>query len=266
MYQYNSTKEFWLFSMVCTKHHFFFVSLIFNASDPNKPIFSEVNVYDRMKLVLQERTKKTISFAPGSMAATYLLTLQKFLSTFSFLNSPKNDVLLNNKHHITKEATFIACPQQSNGYDCSLFALGTLIHEVEGLPIDNTIFHQEDITLICKELFNILSIKDCSNDMVNPMTPLSQEFIISFFPILYIRHHDNGSGKIDDDTFIKVLRQNTNDATQKNNAFTNKNNAGKESEDAKPISETNESKLTQVDYYDTNFHNMFYKTKPILWI
>jgi hypothetical protein len=83
MYHYYSTKEFRFFSMVCTKHLFFFVSLNFNASDPDKPIFSDINVYDSMKLVLRECTKKTISFVPGSMAATYLLILQKFLSTYS---------------------------------------------------------------------------------------------------------------------------------------------------------------------------------------
>jgi hypothetical protein len=178
MYQHYSTKEFQFFSI---KHHFFFVSLNFNASDPDKPIFSYVNVYDSMKLVLRECSKKTISFAPGSMASKYLLTLQKLLSTFSFFNSPKNDVLLNDKHHIIKEAKFIACPQQSNFFDCSLFALRTLIHAVDGLPIDNTIFHQEDTTLFRKELFNILSIEDSSTAALNPMTSLSREFIISFF-------------------------------------------------------------------------------------
>jgi MULE transposase domain len=257
MYHYYSTKEFRFFSMVCTKHHFFFVSLNFNACDPNKPIFSDVNVYDSMKHVLRERSKKTISFAPGSMAATYLLTLQKFLSTFSFFNSPKNHVLLNDKHYIIKEAKFIACPQQSNGFDCSLFALGTLIHAVDGLPIDNTIFHQDDITLFRKELYNILSINDTITATLNPMTSLSREFIISFFPILYIRYNDNGPGNIEDDPFIKGMRKTANDVSNNNNA------SASITDDAKPVTDNNEQKPTHVEYYDTLFHNMFFKTKPL---
>jgi Ulp1 family protease len=147
MYHYYSTKEFQFFSMFCTKLHFFFVSLKFNACDPNKPIFSDVNVYDSMKLVLRERTKKTISFVPGSIAATYLLRLQKFLSTYSFFKSPKNEILLKEKHHILKEAKYISCPQQNNGHDCSRFAVSTLIHAVDGLPVDDTIFHQDNFPI-----------------------------------------------------------------------------------------------------------------------
>jgi hypothetical protein len=76
MYHYYSTKEFWFFSMVCTKQHFFFVSLKFNSCDPNKPIFSDIIIYDSMKLDLWEHTRKTISFASCSIAVMYLLTLQ----------------------------------------------------------------------------------------------------------------------------------------------------------------------------------------------
>jgi hypothetical protein len=54
-YQYYSTKGFRIFSMVCMKHHFFLVSLKFNAADANVPIFSDVHAYDSMKLVVRER-------------------------------------------------------------------------------------------------------------------------------------------------------------------------------------------------------------------
>jgi hypothetical protein len=56
----------------CMKHHFFLVSLKFNAADNNVPIFSDVHVYDDMKLVVREQSKKTITFAQGSMAGIYL--------------------------------------------------------------------------------------------------------------------------------------------------------------------------------------------------
>jgi hypothetical protein len=70
----------------------------------HRPIFSDVHVYDSMKLVLRERSKKMNLFGKGSMAGTYCLTLQKFLSTFAFHNAPKNKLLLKDKQYILKEA------------------------------------------------------------------------------------------------------------------------------------------------------------------
>jgi hypothetical protein len=106
-YHYYSSKPFRLFSMVCMKHHFFLISSQFSASDPNVPIFSDVHVYDSMKLVLRERSKKTNIFGQGSMAGIYYLTLQKFLSTFAFHNSPKNELLLKiNNIYLKKLGTY----------------------------------------------------------------------------------------------------------------------------------------------------------------
>jgi hypothetical protein len=59
------------------------------------------------------------------------------------------------------------------------------------------------------------------------------------------------------------MRKNANDATHNNNASINQNDAGKAKDDAKPVTEKNELKPTHDEYYDTQFHNMFFKTKPI---
>jgi hypothetical protein len=114
-YQYYSFGKFRFFCLVCIDQHYYVISLNFNATDPNKHIFSDVKVYDSLKDATEERVQK------DSIHADYLMTLQQFLSIFSFNNSPNNDILLEDKHYILKEAKYVSCPQKRNCYDCSLF-------------------------------------------------------------------------------------------------------------------------------------------------
>jgi Ulp1 family protease len=72
--------------------------------------------------------KETLPFHTGSSSGIYLITLQKFLSTYVFHNSQLNDILLKDKHYILKDVKFISCPRQTNSFDCCLFGLGTMLH------------------------------------------------------------------------------------------------------------------------------------------
>jgi hypothetical protein len=139
-YQCYSFEEFCFFCLVCSDYHYYLISWNFNVTEPNKRIFSEVKVYDSLHDDIEERVEK------GSIQADYLMTLQQFLSTFSFNNFPNNEILLEDIHYTLNEAKYVSCPQQRNGVDCSLFGLGTLLHAIEELPIDDMIFGQEDIT------------------------------------------------------------------------------------------------------------------------
>jgi Ulp1 family protease len=116
------------------------------------------------------------------------MTLQQFLSTFSFNNSSNNEILLKDKHNTLQKAKYVSCPRQQNGFDCALFRLGTLLHAIEDLPIDDMIFGQEDIMLFRQELYHIFTSGLTSQQEENPLTSLSQEFIISFFPKLFETH------------------------------------------------------------------------------
>jgi Ulp1 family protease len=113
----------------------------FNATDLNKHIFTDVKVYDSLEYATEECVKK------GSIHADYLMTLQQFLSTFSFNDSPNIETLLKDKHYLLKEAKYVSCPRQQNGFDCALFGLCTLLYAIEDLPIGDMIFGQEDIML-----------------------------------------------------------------------------------------------------------------------
>jgi hypothetical protein len=143
-----------------------------NASNPNQQIFTDVKVYDSLKYVMKESAKKTISFTTGSASSTFLVTLQKFLSTFSFYNLPNNEILLNNQHYIMKTAKYLPCPRQENCYASSLFALGNLLHAVAGLPIDDSLFNQNQISFVRKQLHNQLA---------DPTKMLTSEFMYGFF-------------------------------------------------------------------------------------
>jgi hypothetical protein len=78
--------------------------MTFNATDPTNKIFNNVKVFDSLKLVTNGCQSKTLQFQSSSLAAKFLMTLQKFLSMFSFFNCKNNEILLNNKHHILKDA------------------------------------------------------------------------------------------------------------------------------------------------------------------
>jgi Ulp1 family protease len=79
----------------------------------------------------------TTDVKTGSIHANYLMILQQFLSTFSSNSSLNNEILLEDKHYILQESKYVSCPQQRNGFDCSLFGLGTLLHAFEEFPIDD---------------------------------------------------------------------------------------------------------------------------------
>ena len=73
----------------------------------------------------------------------------------------------------------------TNGYDCSLFGLGTMLHAIEELPIDVMIFGQEDMTLFRQDLYDIFTRGATSQAEANPWTSLQREFIVSFYPRLF---------------------------------------------------------------------------------
>jgi MULE transposase domain len=264
IYEYYSFHEFRFFTLVCHNKHFFLISLKFNASDCNKPIFSDVHVYDSIMPVRLGRSSKNIPFAPGSRAAIYLVTLQKFLSTYSFHNSPNNAILINDPHHILKQAKYLSCPQQTNTYDCSLYAIGTFLHVLADLPIDDRIFNYDNISLFRKELLSIMSMDSMLHNVEDPKTSLSREFIISFFPNLYNHYMLIGNAQIEADTYIQIMRTN-NDVVPSDN---NNNDVITINKDVIPCEDIskddkNGSESNKVDYYDLDFFNMFLNNKPI---
>jgi hypothetical protein len=78
-----------------------------------------------------------------------------------------------------------------NAHDCGLFGIGFLLHIVEGIPIHDTLFSQDDISNFRKTLFKLLENTDLGNRFEkDPKSHLSRAFIMSFFPKLVFFNQD----------------------------------------------------------------------------
>ena len=66
-----------------------------------------------------------------------------------------------------------------NTYDCGLFGLGTLLHVLVGIQIDQDIFSQVDITLMRTSLYSIFEANEAFDK--DPKEHLSRAAIVYFF-------------------------------------------------------------------------------------
>jgi type I restriction-modification system DNA methylase subunit len=192
--------------VICSNSHFVVVSLTFNVTDPNKEIFTNVHVYDNLKYVNKGRAAETIPFTTGDIAAKFLLTLQKFLSTFVFHNATNNNVLLNDEQYIMEKSKVCFLSMSAKLLWLFIICNWYITSSHFGFTCDETIFHQDGITAMRKQLQNVLSIDYKINKVDNPMSSLSKHFIISFYPQLYDYYSVIKS--IEGDQYVKVMRSN----------------------------------------------------------
>jgi hypothetical protein len=69
--------------------------------------------------------------------------------------------------------------------------LGTLLHAIEELPINDKIFGQEDITLFRQYLYSMFTRGATSQAEENSLTSLKREFIVSFYPKVFEHYRSN---------------------------------------------------------------------------
>ena len=50
------------------------------------------------------------------------------------------------------------CPIQKNGFDCGLFAVGVVLHLIEGIDVTRETFRQQDITNLRSTLVTVLGV------------------------------------------------------------------------------------------------------------
>jgi hypothetical protein len=83
------------------------------------------------KLSVQSRvsTRSGKGIAVNTRGAQYLIRLQEFLNEFAFHDNDKVYIRLKQYPKlILLKASYNSCPQQSNGYNCSLFGFVTLLY------------------------------------------------------------------------------------------------------------------------------------------
>ena len=172
-------KPFKLIMCTCTSGHYFVISMTLDGTDTDGDIFKNVTIYDSLKRV--PTSKLQTRFRNKSPDIELLKKIQKFLLTYVLFDSVISKQLVEDEEYILKGVSYRPCPQQRNMSDCSLFAIGVLLHVLNGKAINANIFTQEIITKFRKGLYKVLSAER-SNDLPDSKSYISRQFLYSFFP------------------------------------------------------------------------------------
>jgi Ulp1 protease family, C-terminal catalytic domain len=144
-------------------------------------VYDSLDSADMLSVQSKVSTRSGRGIPINTRGTQYLMQLQQFLNEFAFHD---NDSVFNclklDPKLILRKATYSSCPQQINGYDCSLFGVATLLHLARGIPIDHDIFTQDDVSKFRNGLYSIFS----SNITPDPKKLLSPDFVSLFFPLL----------------------------------------------------------------------------------
>ncbi|KAI2505724.1 hypothetical protein MHU86_8686 [Fragilaria crotonensis] len=114
-----------------------FVHLCNLVSDPvPREFITNLTIYDS----LQRRTRQI-----NPDVATIVKEVNYFVR-FYILQEEEHEHLRLTDEALFKRVEYGECPRQFNGFDCGLFAVGIVLHLVEGKVITMETFTQQDIT------------------------------------------------------------------------------------------------------------------------
>jgi hypothetical protein len=176
-YLYYSIKHFHYIGINCNHNHFCVVQVGFDINKPE--IFDSVKVFDS----LRKSVRTTDKGFRNTAGAYYLKKFQSFLLNYVFNDIPESSVLKEDSEYILKNADYYANPQQTNHYDCGLFALASVLHLVKGRDLNSLSYSQDNITDLRDSLFTIFSDNN-KQQYPDPFTSLTGTFMYSFFPYL----------------------------------------------------------------------------------
>ena len=185
-FQYFGMKPLNIIMCSCTSGHYFVISMKFNGMDTNDNFFKDVTIFDSIK-----RSSRTIERVKDSRhadkipAIKFLKKFQKFVQKFIFDGMEVGKGLWNDENYILNDVRFAECPLQMNGHDCSLYALGVLLHLASSRPVNNITFNQDTISTLRKGLYKVLQENKLNGQIGNPKFFISRHFINYFFPDLY---------------------------------------------------------------------------------
>ena len=168
-YQFYSLQPYQFFVTNCGQGHF---TVAWVSFDPNKDhFFEKVYIYDSYRR--SKRKSQAEKPKPNETPGLLLQELQKFLFHYCLFGTRNKNVLVKDPKLILRSAVYVDCPQQTNHYDCALFALGTLLHLLNGyLTLDlSEAFTPSDVTNLRKGLYKHLTLN----------AEISYAFLSSFF-------------------------------------------------------------------------------------
>jgi hypothetical protein len=123
--------------------HFFVLVLDFNFASPR--FFDRIAYYDSM---VRRSTRGISSTTPAS---EILGEVNEFLHNF-VLYKPQHKHLQREIGELNEMVEYHDCPRQRNGIDCGLFAVGVVLHLLEGKAINSKTFSPKDIHRLRLEL------------------------------------------------------------------------------------------------------------------
>ena len=167
-YQYYSLRSYQFLAPNCGHGHFSVAWVTFDLK--NEDIFGNVVVYDSIR----HSTRRNEKPKETSVLGMLLLELQKFLQLYCFAGSKGQTILASSPRLVLQKAVFGHCPQQDNIWDCALFAMGTLLHLLDGCKDVGNAFKPSHVKALRAALHSRLSTN----------TEITCEFLSSFFPLL----------------------------------------------------------------------------------
>ena len=181
-----------------SNNHFFVLVLMTNASAGIKSI----QCYDSLK---RKKSMKGKNMELPLLLKKIVLHVHRFWCKYVFDDEKKLE-------EVYETVQFIATPQQKNGIDCGLFAVGVCLHLLHGYDVSSNTFSQNDITLLrvnmSHELNSWVSTHSiCEKVYNNPFLHMTSDVILKHFPLLRgTEIHDNDIPTDDEKLFEAVLQ------------------------------------------------------------
>jgi hypothetical protein len=134
----------------------FFVVVIELSGTRGPEFYNSVKCYDSLR-----HSVRISKLHPGrSSISDFLADFHQFVLNF-ILSGQKHQQVTATAAVSSTNVHFHPCPSQSNGIDCGLFAVAIVLHIIDGVSVDDTIFDQGCITQLRTELTSHLSGVKC---------------------------------------------------------------------------------------------------------
>jgi hypothetical protein len=133
---------------IVEQSHFFVLCL--DCSFETSLFVTNVTLYDSLRRCTRQINPNVAG----------ILKEWNFFICHFILHARKHEDLRQTDEALLQNVQYQDCPRQLNGYDCGLFAVGVILHLVEGKDIGTETFTQEHITNLRSELVTVFASDD----------------------------------------------------------------------------------------------------------
>ena len=123
--------------------HFFVLCLDCSISTPE--FINDMTFYDSL-------VRRTRQVNPDVLRIVKVVNF--FIHNF-LLHEKKHAHLRDSDAALIGRVHYCDCPMQKNGFDCGLFAVGVVLHLIEGIDVTRETFRQQDVTTLRSRLVTV---------------------------------------------------------------------------------------------------------------